>query len=317
LGSYGYELLHKFNVQGNVYPVIEKADKNSAQSLYGKPCKEGFDSHYVLVKDKQPQNKMSLDYQPCDPSVDVPDYDEVVVFNRDQVLPRYLVYYSRISENNTQNNVQQYSTQKKVHLLWVDPNDISKTIAKLQAENIVVSQFSDSKALMKFLENVQSKNPDIDQLFSDTYFKIASNRYRAGDGDEVAGIRLLQSLRQDGNPWKKTPFILFCGSVKAVKPEFPVDVDIFLTDKEQKFIKYVKQIPTKNTKNSDVPPAKLETNTTPKNSSNTQPPLTTSHPTPNITTKRPPQIQFDSIKRNSFANCSKSSTIIPKTPKGT
>jgi hypothetical protein len=57
--------------------VTERADRNDENSLYGKKCVEGYNSHYVLVKDENPDDKNSLSYQPCDPSQQVPDYDEV------------------------------------------------------------------------------------------------------------------------------------------------------------------------------------------------------------------------------------------------
>ena len=36
----------------------------------------------MLVKNEDPGSKNSLAYQPCDPTETVPDYDEVVVFNK-------------------------------------------------------------------------------------------------------------------------------------------------------------------------------------------------------------------------------------------
>src|ERR1051325_360516 len=119
---------------GHTYPVIETAVKDSEQSLMGKKCMEGFDSHYVLVKGEGESN---LIYQPCDPTKDIPDYDEVVVFNKSQILPRYLVYYKRIDTKKKNN-------EKSVHLLWVDPNDNSDTLQELQKNNIVVTQFKNS-----------------------------------------------------------------------------------------------------------------------------------------------------------------------------
>ena len=44
--------------------------------LCGKLCKKGFNSHYVPVKKNQ-----GGDYVPCNP-----EYDEIVVFNPDQIL---------------------------------------------------------------------------------------------------------------------------------------------------------------------------------------------------------------------------------------
>jgi len=73
---------------GRVFPVIESPFKKP--NLMGKPLMEGFDSHYVLVK--QAGNKST--FVPCELN-DSPDYDEIIVANPSQVLPRFIVYYSR------------------------------------------------------------------------------------------------------------------------------------------------------------------------------------------------------------------------------
>lgn len=36
---------------GRSYPVVEHPDPKAQGSLYGKPCKGGFNSHYVVVKE--------------------------------------------------------------------------------------------------------------------------------------------------------------------------------------------------------------------------------------------------------------------------
>jgi len=96
----GAPLILSWVLMGNAYPVIEKATvKGDPNSLFGCSRKDG----YVCVKDIDPSNPNNLVYQPCNPLVDTPDYDEVVVFSKKQVLPRYLVYYSRIDAAN--NNV--------------------------------------------------------------------------------------------------------------------------------------------------------------------------------------------------------------------
>ena len=72
--------------------MIESPDDDD--SLLGAPLKDGFDSHYTLVKKHVEFSQVN--FLPCrmdDPSG--PEFDEMVVFNPDQILPRYLCFYSR------------------------------------------------------------------------------------------------------------------------------------------------------------------------------------------------------------------------------
>jgi hypothetical protein len=74
----GSPLLLSWVAMGNVYPVTENcATLPYEQHLHGKPCKPGFDSHYVLVHD---DNK-----QPITSTSDTPQADEIVVFDPAQV----------------------------------------------------------------------------------------------------------------------------------------------------------------------------------------------------------------------------------------
>lgn len=70
----------------------------------GAPCKNNYDSHYVLVK-KVVEFSME-NFVPVtldDPQG--PDYDELVIFNPDQVLPRYLCYYTADDTSSSDKNV--------------------------------------------------------------------------------------------------------------------------------------------------------------------------------------------------------------------
>jgi hypothetical protein len=76
-------MLLSWVLMGRVWPVIvSPMEKNS---FYGKPCKAGYDSHYVVVNDRK--LPCAIEEQPL--------YDELVAFDPDQVLPRYIVYYRR------------------------------------------------------------------------------------------------------------------------------------------------------------------------------------------------------------------------------
>ena len=195
-----------------MYPVIERTDQPN--SLVGSPCRIGYNSHYVLVRNDDPTS--DLNYQPCNPETDVPEYDELVVFDKDQVLPRYLVYYSRVESD------EQPSDYKSC-VLWVDSHDNSKIIAELQKEGVKVITFPNSSALRSWLTLNESVSRD--QL------RVISNRYRQGDGEEDAGVRLLQWLHYEGSEWSHVPFLLFCGDKKQVKT-MPLENNCFLTDTE-------------------------------------------------------------------------------------
>ena len=84
-------LLLSWVLLGRVYPVIESpiapADQplRERKDLHGKPCIEGYDSHYAIV-DRY--------YFPCHDDEE-PMADEAVVFRPSQILPRYLMYYRK------------------------------------------------------------------------------------------------------------------------------------------------------------------------------------------------------------------------------
>jgi len=71
-------------LKGLIYPVVE--DPKSANGFLGKPCMSGYHSHYAIVKN----------YLPCGAN-DRPESDEIVIFQEDQILPRYIVYFDEIS----------------------------------------------------------------------------------------------------------------------------------------------------------------------------------------------------------------------------
>jgi len=73
-----------------------------SSKVFGKPCKDGYDSHYVIVRQEEKESSHYL--YPCNPLCEVPDFDEIVVFNQDQILPRYLIYYTRKEKRDLQNS---------------------------------------------------------------------------------------------------------------------------------------------------------------------------------------------------------------------
>jgi len=126
---------------GNIYPVTEHPSYEN--SLNGKPCKEGFDSHYLVVNKSFPVEEGGI-----------PDSDEFVVFNQDQILPRYIVYYHRTLEfnNDISNSL----------LLWIDDKLYSREnlllITRIQELNnkVRIHQFSSTVEFKVWLQNHQN-----------------------------------------------------------------------------------------------------------------------------------------------------------------
>src|SRR5690606_17963845 len=148
---------------------------------------------------------------PCNPEETNPDYDEIVIWNSNQILPRYLVYYSRITTTIDTN---------QRHILWVDPNTNNNVDikAEIEANGVKVKMFSTSGELMAYLSNA-SREANI---------RIISNGFRSGDGEESAGVRLCQWLQQN---WNHVPFMLYCSNKSLVKDLPKNDNFVFLTDK--------------------------------------------------------------------------------------
>ena len=195
--------------------MVEFPDKSDPNSLYGKPCKEGFNSHYVTIKNQGIGTKTN--YIPCNPEEVGPEYDEIVIFNPDQILPRYLVHYSRRIYSPTKRNV-----------LWVHSQPESEDYIKLKRKiekKATVFTFSTSSELMKWLGS--STGTDI---------RIISSKFRKGDGEESAGVRLCQWLQQE-QKWSSIPFMLFCEDGSLVT-DLPNGDHIHLTKNGKDLVKF-------------------------------------------------------------------------------
>ena len=79
-------------------------------------CKPGFDSHYTVVK------RAGNTYIPCPPpgatGHTTPEYDEMVIFSKTQILPRYILHYHIVDtakKTDGQTPLVHTST-----VLWVD-----------------------------------------------------------------------------------------------------------------------------------------------------------------------------------------------------
>jgi len=213
----GEPVILSWILMGKVYPVTEKADSKDANTLLGKPCKPGYNSHFVLVKNCS-DDPLQLNFQPCNPEMEKPEYDEIVIFDKDQILPRYLVYFKRL--------VNSYSCT----LCWVDPKLENNATLKYKLENngINVLQFADTKSLIDWLKenHTSATNQSIN-------IKIVSNRFRIDDGGECAGIRLFQYLKN--SDYLHIPFAIYCSNKNLVKDQN----SILVIDKEKDLTNWI------------------------------------------------------------------------------
>eukprot|EP01114_Cavostelium_apophysatum_P019510 TRINITY_DN6310_c0_g1_i2.p1 TRINITY_DN6310_c0_g1~~TRINITY_DN6310_c0_g1_i2.p1 ORF type:complete len:939 (-),score=210.77 TRINITY_DN6310_c0_g1_i2:108-2924(-) len=77
-------------VVGNTYPCIEHPQKEKDE-LYGKGCKPGYDSHFAVVEPADDSPSCAV-FFPCQmDSRSTRIYNEFVLFQGSQVLPRYVI----------------------------------------------------------------------------------------------------------------------------------------------------------------------------------------------------------------------------------
>jgi len=141
-------LILSWILMGKVYPVTEKATSPSdPNSLCGKPCKQGFNSHYALVKSYS-NDPLALNFQPCNPTKEKHEYDEIVIFDADQILPRYLVYVTKVERKFA------------CTVCWVDPSPDNNAaiMNKLENKGANIVNFPDSQSIIVWLnQNLNSQ----------------------------------------------------------------------------------------------------------------------------------------------------------------
>jgi len=84
-------LLLNFATVGNVFPVVFSDMSN----LFGKNCYKNYDCHYAPVVPKNPNNPKEVNYIALNNLTQEPVFDEFVIFQESQVVPRFAVYYER------------------------------------------------------------------------------------------------------------------------------------------------------------------------------------------------------------------------------
>ena len=181
-------------MSGNAYPVVEK------DSLFGCPLKPGYDSHFVLVKKSGESN--TSEFYPCNPEEEVPDYDEIIIANPHQILPRYLIYYSRLDIKPTYQRT----------LLWIDPNSDTNAslVAKISSFPVKLIQLPDLVSMIQCLFNhISTSHGTVSDI------RIITNRMRPSDGDESAGVRTCQWILNNDD-YKHIPIMIYCGNPSLV-----------------------------------------------------------------------------------------------------
>eukprot|EP00028_Trichosphaerium_sp_Am-I-7-wt_P003185 CAMPEP_0168519800 /NCGR_PEP_ID=MMETSP0405-20121227/7548_1 /TAXON_ID=498012 /ORGANISM="Trichosphaerium sp, Strain Am-I-7 wt" /LENGTH=302 /DNA_ID=CAMNT_0008540441 /DNA_START=150 /DNA_END=1058 /DNA_ORIENTATION=+ len=201
-------MLISWVMMGKPYPATEVPDPRDPNSLYGKGCKDGYDSHYAIVK-KQGSARVCY---PCKKH-EKPDFDEIVVFSNKQILPRYLVYYQSTNTTNLKQLNIKYRDAKCL-ILWVDDN-LSKenknivTLLKARPKKTEVLPMMSSSEVLAWLQQFKG--------YCNNRLRIITNRYRKGDGDENAAEHLVKSIIKQNKKWSKIPILVFCGNKSSVK----------------------------------------------------------------------------------------------------
>jgi len=77
-----------FAFVGNVFPIVN----DDMKSLLGSSNFENCDAHFAPVVPRSSTNPHETVYFAMKPN-DEPVYDELVIFNRTHIVPRYIVYY--------------------------------------------------------------------------------------------------------------------------------------------------------------------------------------------------------------------------------
>jgi len=132
-----------------------------------------------------------------------------VIFNRDQILPRYIVYYHR--KSTFMSNIS------LPLLLWVEdkPYNIDNQFLLKQIQtvnsNIQLHQFNTTVEFRVWLQN---HNASLTTFINAKKIRIITNRNRKEDG-ELAGQNLIDSLKKEKH-YHKIPILLFCRNINVV-----------------------------------------------------------------------------------------------------
>jgi len=85
-------LLLNFATVGNVFPVVF----SDMPQLFGKNCYKNYDCHYAPVVPKNQDNPKEVNYIALNTLTQKPVFDEFVIFQESQVVPRFAIYYEKM-----------------------------------------------------------------------------------------------------------------------------------------------------------------------------------------------------------------------------
>jgi len=207
-------------LMGNIYPVTESP--SGSHSLAGKSIRKSYDSHYVLVTEKNDS------FSPFKPKTEESNYhfDFTVVSNIDQILPRYAVYYTNKSSLKLSQKVSKY-------IAWIDSDKKRTKDIFLQFSKIIGSHFLIFSSISSFKswlihESGQDK--------SKCYIVCSSTV----NSDETAGFRLCHWLKSSPQ-FQICPFILLCQNPSdSLFIQSSFDDMVFVMDNEANILEYLK-----------------------------------------------------------------------------
>merc|ERR1712100_119829 len=134
---------------GRVYPVTEYAGPgyDDPANFYGKPLKDDYDSHYLLV------HRIGANGFPCPPDQSI-DGDELCVRSPSQILPRYIVQFDDLNDSSTSPSPSPPSLTDYV-VMWIDPDhsqynasvvQLMKAATDLRLEVVQVSSSAEARS---------------------------------------------------------------------------------------------------------------------------------------------------------------------------
>jgi hypothetical protein len=185
---------------------------------HGKEPAEGFDSHYVII------NK---EFTPCQQDEAIYQ-DEIVVFSKPSVLPRYMVYFSRahrireaasatpISDKQALLGDEVGALNEGPVVIHVDPNPLD-VLNLIEVEPSIRVSVYNFHTTMEALTYMHRHKDELIARKRENILRVITNRNRnSDDGGEQAGEELVRKLRADAD-WKSLPMLIYCRQTQLVQ----------------------------------------------------------------------------------------------------
>ena len=230
-------LVFSWILLGHVYPVTEAAAMNSPDSLMGKGCVEGYDSHYIVLPQQQKGYKNSAITKPYNPNslLEAPGCDEIVVFNKAQILPRYIFYYEK-SESSKRGFLPIEVRDAKTVALWVDEEITSRdmlllqTYAKKAVPGLAIVPMVSSSELKSWLHQYGQEVED--------KIVVITSSFRANDGEANAAWRVINEVRKVAK-LKKVPILVHSKSSSEDAQNFAKMKLVYTTSNDSSILSFV------------------------------------------------------------------------------